>query len=157
MVLDAFAAGYKYAVWIDTDAAVMDFDADLRNALPEGALIGAVEHDPARSPYLAKFKVPRHKNVGVLYVKNTPETVKFFENWRDSYPGDDRWFEQGIFNQLSEGNPIVASVDDKWNATINVNMVDKPVVLGWHGIQPAEKRLAMMKKELEHDFLMFRV
>lgn len=157
LLLDAFERGYEYAVWLDTDAAIMDFETDLRAALPDGVLIGAAVHDPARSEYLAKCLVPKHMNVGVLYMKNDPRTVDFLTKWRDSFPGHPRWCEQGSFNDIAQDNPIVAPVDDRWNATIGVNEVDNPVVLGWHGVQPAEKRLGMMRSKLYNDFLDFRV
>lgn len=157
MVLDAFERGYEYAVWIDTDAAIMDFETDLRDALPEGKDIGAVIHDPNKAPFLKANNVPKHMNVGVLYVRNTPESVAFFTKWRDSFPGDPRWMEQGIFNNMAQDNPIVCAVDDRWNATVGVNMVDKPAVKGWHGIQPAEARLNLMREELAEDFIRFRV
>lgn len=157
LVLDALRRGYEYVVWLDTDAAIVDMSADLRNALPEGALIGAVEHDPARSPFLRQNQVPKHKNVGVLYVRNAPETIEFFAAWLASWPGVERWAEQGAFNELSAGKPFVVAVNDRYNATVEVNMVGAPVVKGWHGVMPPEKRLALMRAELEQDFIKFRV
>jgi hypothetical protein len=160
LVLDALRRGYEYIVWLDTDAAVMDFEADLRDALPDGACVGAVVHDPARSPFLRQNQVPRHQNVGVLYVRNDPRSVKFFEDWLAAWPGLpglERWAEQGVFNKLAEDVDFVVGVDDKYNATVEVNMVDHPVVKGWHGVMPPERRLAMMRGELQNDFIFFRV
>jgi hypothetical protein len=157
LVLDALRRGYDYVVWLDTDAAIMDFEVDLRDALPADALIGAVEHDPDRSPFLKLNQVPRHKNVGVLYVRNTPASVKFFEEWLSTWPGVERWAEQGAFNLLAERDGIVCAVEDRWNATVNANEVVNPAVKGWHGVMPPEKRLAMMSAELADDFIKFRV
>lgn len=157
LLLDAMQRGYEYAVWLDTDAAVMNFSADLRHALPEGALIGAVIHDPDRSPFLKSLGVPRHYNVGVLYVRNDPRTVDFLTAWANTYPGHERWAEQGVFNQMAEGNPHICAVDDRWNSTINVNEIDDPVVRGWHGIMPPEHRLEMMVTALSYDYAQFRV
>jgi hypothetical protein len=36
-------------------------------------------------------------------------------------------------------------------------MVEKPNVLGWHGIAPTAKRLAMMQAFLKDDYLKYRV
>lgn len=160
MILDALKQGYEHAIWLDTDAAIMDMQADLRDALPAGKLIGAVTHDPAASPFLAQYGVPKHHNVGVLYVKNGPRAVRFFEAWAASYPGDPRWMDQGTFNTLAASDEyadIVASVDDKYNATINVNIVDAPAVKGYHGIMPPERRLAIMHADLRNDYVRFRI
>lgn len=157
LILDALHRGYEYIVWLDTDAAIVDFEADLRDALPEGALIGAVQHDPDRSAYLKANSVPRHHNVGVLYVRNDPRTIDFFEKWLASWPGVERWAEQGAFNDLATATGCVVTVDDRYNATINVNETPQTIVQGWHGIMPPEKRLNMMASALADDFIKFRV
>ena len=157
LVLDALRRGYEFIVWLDTDAAIMDFSADLRDALPDGASIGAVIHDPERSAYLRQLNVPKHHNVGVLYVRNTPQSVEFFEKWLASWPGIERWAEQGSFNELTASVGCVVAVEDKYNATIGVNESPETIVQGWHGIMPPEKRLAMMAAALADDFINFRV
>jgi hypothetical protein len=138
----------------------MDFQVDLRDALPNGMCIGAAIHDPEKSAYLRQNGVPRHYNVGVLYVRNTALSLRFFTDWLAAHPGPERWMDQGAFNELivkSEYLGLVGQVGDTWNATIDVNMVDNPAVLGWHGIMPPERRLAMMRNTLFDDHLKFRV
>ena len=151
MLRDALIEGYEYAFWIDCDAAIYDFSTDLRTAFDgKKGSIGACIHDANG--------IPKHLNVGVLFVKNTPETLDFLNDWINEYPGDLQWMEQGSFNKLAElHKDIVFQMDDKFNATINVNMVDKPVVYGWHGVNPWLARADMMKKALAEDYLMFRV
>lgn len=160
LLSDALARGYEYAIWLDTDAAIMNLDCDLRDALPADKYIGVVEHNPARSAYLRTNQVPAHLNVGVLYVRNSDLTRQFLAAWLESFPGDGRWMEQGAFNDLARDPvyaPLVSAVDDTWNATVNVNPVNDPNVQGWHGVMPPEKRLEMMKNALRDDFLKFRV
>lgn len=147
---------YEYVFWIDVDAAVMDFSADLRDAVKD-INIGACVHNPAKSKWLKNLNIKKHINVGVLYVRNTEISRLFFDKWFDAYPGPPRWADQGAFNQLIAEIPEAVSViDDKWNATVNVNMVDTPVVMGWHGI-PMHQRFLMMKEQLKDDYLDFRV
>ncbi len=164
LIKQAIEAGYEHIFWIDADAAVMDFSADLRDALqtgasPAGAVIGAVIHDPARSEYLRGLAVPRHYNVGVLYARSA--ALPLIDAWLSHFHDDlGRWLEQGAFNALAQESPYqeqVARVDDRWNATINVNPDPKPVVLGWHGIFPNARRLGMMQAALKDDHLKFRV
>lgn len=147
---------YEYVFWIDVDAAVIDFETDLRDACKD-INIGACIHDPAKSDYLKKYKVDKHVNVGVLYVRNTEVSKAFFDKWFAAWPGPPRWADQGAFNQLMIDMPeAVTAIDDKWNATVNVNMVEKPVVLAWHGI-PLPDRFLEMKSKLSTDHLIYRV
>ena len=156
MIQEYLAKGYKYVFWVDADAAIVDFETDLRDAVKDCEW-GACVHDPAKSEYLKGLKIDKHINIGVMYIKNTPGTKKFADLWRDSYPGIARWAEQGSFNNLIKEYPgIVSAIDDKWNATLNVNMVDKPVVLGFHGL-PYAQRYSEMKKRFENDHLIYAV
>lgn len=161
LVKQALERGYPYVVWMDTDAAIMDFDTDLRTALPDGIGIGAVVHDPATSEFLRGcVDVKRHYNVGVLYVRNSERTLEFFTAWLKAHPGPARWMDQGAFNELIEDERftgLVGQVPDRFNATVNVNMVDKPAVMGWHGVMPPERRLTEMRGALASDFIEFRV
>ena len=148
---------YEYVFWIDADAAIMDFETDLRDAVKD-INIGACIHDPAKSEYLRQFGIDKHINVGVMYLRNTDLTKQFVDKWIASYPGPVRWADQGAFNNLIVEMPDAVSViDDKWNATVNVSMVDKPVVMGWHGIAPAVNRFLQMKQVLIDDHINFRV
>jgi hypothetical protein len=156
LVKEMLDKGYKYVFWIDADAAIMDFTTDLRDAVKD-CDIGACEHDPAKSQYLKDNKVDKHINVGVMYFKNTTGTKKFVDKWLASYPGPVRWADQGAFNALLIEFPgVVKVIDDKWNATVNVNECDKPVILAWHGI-PYQKRYELMKDKLKYDSLEYPV
>jgi len=145
---------YEYVIWLDVDAAIVDFETDLREACTG---IGGCVHDPAKSVWLKQNKIDKHINVGVLYFRNTDLTKTFVDKWFDSWPGPKRWADQGAFNKLMEELPgAVTVIDDKWNATVNVNMVEKPVVVGWHGV-PMHERFLQMKEKLINDHLDYRV
>lgn len=152
----AMQHNYKYISWIDADAAIMDFGSDLRDALKEQD-IGACLHTPEKSEYLKQNNVPPHLNVGVMYFRVTDKTRKFIDDWLASYPGDKRWMEQGAFNNLAKEVDFIKPIEDKWNATVNVNMVDKPAVKGWHGVFPVIDRFNMMRAELLEDHIKYRV
>lgn len=159
LIHDALEQGYEHIVWIDTDAAIINFECDLRDALPAGACIGAALHDPAKSGYLQQMQVPKHYNVGVMYIKAGAKP--FIAEWLNRYYGRlERFLEQGEFNRMVEDpawTGYFAPVEDKWNATVNVNMVKPANVIGWHGIAPYAKRLAMMQEALRNDYLEFHV
>jgi hypothetical protein len=156
----ALERGYEFVAWLDTDAAIADMDCDLRDALPADKLIGACLHDPAKSEYLRSLDVPAHFNVGVMYLRSHPRTVEFIEDWLGRHPGHPRWQEQGAFNEMvlePKYADLFTQIDDKWNATVNVNPVAVPNVIGWHGIMPVEKRLALMRETMKDDFIKFKV
>lgn len=138
LIRDALKQGYEYVVWLDPDALIYDLDTNLRDAFING--IGA-----------CWMRIPQldHWNVGVLYVKNTPESVKFVDEWLAEYPGDKQWLEQGVFNRLAVKSKTVQTISDRWNATLNYSLVPDAVVLGYHGNGNSENRLKMMAGTLQ--------
>lgn len=153
MIMDSLSKGYKYVFWLDTDAAIVDFNADLRDAFTGS--IGCCEHKTDKFP--KEWQVPTHLNVGVMFVRNDEGVLDFMQKWWDTFPGDKRWMEQGSFNDLSKDNPLIFKLDDKYNATVNVNMCENPVIVGWHGVMPLSKRIGMMKHEMYNDHIKYRV
>lgn len=147
MIQDALEKGYQYIFWIDTDAAITDMEADLRDAFTD-KFIGCCEHNANG--------IPVHLNVGVVFVKNGEGVKEFMNEWWDAFPGDKKWMEQGSFNDLAKKSELVFKMDDKYNATINVNMCENPVITGWHGISPIQ-RFKLMKKEMLTDHIKYRV
>jgi hypothetical protein len=156
LIDDLLKKGYKYVFWIDVDAAIVDFETDLRDAVKDCDW-GACEHDPMKSKWLADLKIDKHINVGVMYVKSSKKSKAFVKAWRDAYPGPPRWADQGAFNQLLKDMPdVVKVIDDKWNSTVRVSEVPKPVVMGWHGI-PVNERYSMMYERFKDDALIYRI
>lgn len=127
---------YQSVIWLDADTLIVDLQADLRDAIHLGK-IGACWH---RIPQMD------HWNVGALYVDNCQETKDFIAEWLASYPGpNDGWMEQGVFNRLALQSKTVVTLSDKWNATLDVNMVPDAVVLGFHGQGDTKQRIQIMK------------
>jgi hypothetical protein len=154
MMIDCIEKGYEYVFWIDTDAAIVDFSTDLRSAFTD-KYIGCCEHDTKN--FIKEYQIPTHLNVGVTFVKNGEGVLSFLKKWWDSFPGEQRWVEQGSFNKLAKESDLVFKMDDKYNATVNVNMCENPVIIGWHGVTPNNKRFALMKQTLYTDHIKYRV
>lgn len=136
LIRRALDKGYQYIVWLDADAMIYDLETDLRDGCPKG--IGASWH-----------RIPQwnHWNVGVLLMQNTYEVREFIVSWIKEYPGaNDGWFEQGVFNRMGMKSKVVHTLSDKWNATLNVNMVPDAVILGFHGHGDAKQRYEAMKR-----------
>ena len=148
---------YEYVFWIDADTAIVDFETDLREAVEGNINIGGVYHDPAKSDFLKQNDVKKHINIGALYIRNTEVSRLFIDKWFDDFPGPKRWGDQGTFNGLMKEMPdAVTGIDDKWNATKNVNEVKNPVVMGWHGVDYPE-RFSMMRRKFATDHLVYTV
>lgn len=136
LIRRALDAGYQYVVWLDADAMIYDIETDLRDGCPNG--IGASWH-----------RIPQwnHWNVGVLLIQNTPQVKDFIIEWLSKFPGaNDGWFEQGEFNRLGMKSKVVHTLSDKWNSTVNVNIVPDAVILGFHGYGDAKQRYEAMKR-----------
>ena len=129
LIREAMNKDYKYIIWLDADAVIVDAEHDLRNACTEGK-IGACRHILTKADYKIYLD---HFNVGVLYVYNCEETREFVDKWLEGYPGTTKpaWYEQGVFNDINDGT--IQEVDAKYNATGKVNPSPTPVVLGFHG------------------------
>ena len=139
LIKKALEKGYEYIVWLDPDSMIYDDSIDLRKAFEDNK-IGACWH---RIPQLD------HWNVGVLYIHNSEATRKFIDDWLASYPPPpDGWAEQGVFNRMARASDTVVTVSDKWNATLDVNMVPDAVVLGFHGQRDWKYRYSLMQKTM---------
>ena len=92
--------GYKHVFWIDADAAIVS-DDDLREGLPEGALIGACEH---YADWFPQYDIPRHYNVGVLFLRNDPLTKEFLDDsrHRTGFQGPEQFCEQQSQEQYTD-------------------------------------------------------
>jgi hypothetical protein len=126
---------YKYVVWLDADAMIVDMDADLRDAVSDG--IGVTQNH-----------FPEHHNVGMLYVRSSLAVTKFFDAWIAEYPGYDFWREQRVFNDMVLLYPdLVHTIPDKYNSCWNNNYCDDRIVATFHGCGNWQERLELMKKE----------
>ena len=135
--------GYNSVIWLDADTLICDLNTDLRDAV-QYQKIGACWH---RIPQLS------HWNVGALYLDNCKEVRQFVDAWLAGYPGaNDGWLEQGVFNRLGLQSKTVTTLSDKWNSTLDVNMVPDAVVLGFHGQGDTPYRIKIMQQTYERLF-----
>jgi hypothetical protein len=136
---------YKYIIWIDADAMIVDMDTDLRTGCPEG--IGMVLHNGPGTP-------GPHYNVGVMLIQNTPRVVAFVDEWLTRYPGTTEfpWHEQGEAWKMAHDpkwQDVVFQIDNKWNSCLYAGtFVDNQVIAGWHGMGNPEQRTMQMRQYL---------
>jgi hypothetical protein len=146
LVRQALAKGYKYVMWVDADAMIVDINTDLRAGCPEG--VGMVLHNGRGTP-------GPHLNVGVMLVKNSDRVKAFYEELASRYPGttDFPWYEQGEANKMAKDpkwQDVVFQIDNKWNSCLWANThVDDAVIEAWHGMGDPAQRTAQMQAYLE--------
>jgi hypothetical protein len=127
---------YKYIVWMDLDAVILDMNADLRDACVKPANMVIWPH-PA--PYL---------QAGVIYYNNTDykayELAARCVAERSGYR-----HEQDQLNEMAMKQPeLFSSLDIKWNWGEHCGVpCAAPVVRAWHLIDFRVK-FELMKKEL---------
>ncbi len=130
----------EWLFWVDSDAIIMDFNRDLREALCDHGELGMVIHP---NPY--------HFNAGALYMRNTPRLIGYFEKVWAKWPINHGWEEQESMNRvlLDEWFDGFQPLPAAWNSTYGVNEADRPVVRAWHGLNPIEKRIRLMRETLQ--------
>jgi len=153
LLKQALNVGYEYAIWIDHDCVIVDFDTALVDAFDEeGAEIMMCVH-----PGFPQQGLYSHFNAGVMMVHNSERTKRFLDLvWERRYHGP-VWFEQDVMNELYsdfEWMDIVGVMSDKFNSTPNANQVeDKDVVIAaFHGVgtyNDVNVRLGYMKQFYE--------
>lgn len=137
-LIERFTRDYRYVFYVDADAAIYDLDVDLREAFAhedERAGILAVQHPGP----------PVHLNTGVLYVRHAAGLSEFLDLWLDGYPGCAPWWEQGVFNAMARGEPLVGRIGLRWNSTWNIAEAAEPIVIAWHGNHSIENRIRLME------------
>lgn len=144
MVRTAMELHYQYIVYLDVDTVIMDLEADLREGCPPGH-IGMCRHVLTKEKWGIDLD---HFNVGAVYYSVCPETKAFVDKWLAGAPGTPEapWWEQGVANRINDGT--ILAIDDKYNATPGVNMVDTPVVRGFHGQGDVLRRYNLMLEAL---------
>ena len=145
LVREAMDLPYKYIVYLDADAIIVDMEHDLRKGCPEGK-IGACRHILTNPPFSMELD---HLNVGVLYYSNCQETRDFVDKWLDKFPGTPQpaWWEQGAMNDINDGT--VVEIDAKYNSTFPVNHVENPVVSGFHGRGDVRTQFDLMVSQIK--------
>ena len=149
----ALELGYEYAVWIDHDCVIVDFNTDLRDAFNEpGSEIMMCVH-----PGFPQAGLPSHFNAGVMMVHNSERTRNFLDLvWKNRYSGPP-WFEQDVMNRLFcdfDHMDLVGVMGDRYNSTPNANQVadDQVVIAAFHGLgtyNDVDVRLGYMKQFAE--------
>lgn len=124
-------------IWMDADTVVMDLEADPREMLPEGKLMGMVEY-------------PKGFHMGVLALRVDKKVSALFDRVWEGYPvpgeGEDR---DALVSALGVKPPSwFYSMDPKWNSTVKVNEVEGPVIRAWHGQGTVVSRLKALEQIL---------
>ena len=146
LVRQMLARGYRYVVWVDADAMIVDMNTDLRDGCPEG--LGMVMHNGKGTP-------GPHLNVGVMLMQNSERVRAFVDEWITRYPGTTEfpWYEQGEAHKMAHDPlwaDVVIEIDKRWNACDYAGThTDNPVIMGWHGMGLPAQRIEQMRIALD--------
>ena len=95
LIRQALALKFDLVVWLDADTLIRRTDVDLRLALGEGSPIGMCRHP---TPWDDQ---DWHFNSGVIFIRHTKLTRKFFDRVWKAGPVNHPWHEQVRINQMS--------------------------------------------------------
>jgi len=154
-ILRAIQLGYRHVFWLDADAVIVNWAADLRDALPEdkhfGLLHGSV---PGGEPV--------HWNAGVMYFHGVPLVERFVENMLHFMPPTysplplwwgDTVGDQYVLNRLLAEHPMFVAdflhpIERKWNTIYGYENGVTPNVLHLAGTPDLARRLAIIKQTI---------
>ena len=138
MLIEA-AKKYRYVVWIDCDAIIVNDKVDLRDAFQEGKHISLVRYDRPKT----------HLNVGVMFVRGGAESVRLLEIIRNT-PARNDWFEQQTINDMldSDDGKYIGEIDKRWNTWVCDKFNDDDVIHGYHSGLTKPQKLEFIAYEV---------
>ena len=129
LIESAMDLGYNQVACFDSDVLVVNPHISLLEAFEGFKHVGMVRHP---HPFDDQ---DWHFNMGVMFLKNTPETREFLRQTHFVKPIEKPlWELQSSMLTVNKRMKIIERVSDKWNATEGVNDdVSIPVIRAWHG------------------------
>lgn len=144
LILAAYKAGFKRAIWLDADTMIADMEMHLRRAIND-----RMQWDnEVTAPQLAmtfwdRRDIPSHPhfNAGMIAMRMTPVTSVFWRRVWDTYPVPDKTQDQAAINSvLSLDRSVpVAILRDEWNSVPGYHKHGRPIIYAWHGMTTAQK------------------
>lgn len=143
---------YSFVVWLDLDTLIWDINTDLRAATDE---IGAVRFragSPVATGDLLTYHFGdknNHLNCGAVYIKRTPFTLDFVDEWVGLARNLPSWYSaQNAFNILAIRYDL-PDLDIRWNYNRNRHgKCENPVVRGYHGYRGIPNKMSALKADL---------
>ena len=150
-IAEALKTEAPYVFYLDADTAIADFNADMRDTVPEPTWLGLTVH-----PFPWGNNSEWHLNTGVIYVRNCDEAKQYFDDVLAAYkPGT---YDQMPMNDLLVGDNakyhgVLNILDRRWNDCLHQKGSKNPVVAAWHGhMKPEYRRFLMASWSAEHPY-----
>ena len=155
-IRSALSADYEFVFWMDVDALVVRKDIDIRTAVRPGADIHMTWH--GRGP--PQFGDPAHFNAGIMLIRCSQWSRRFFRRVWDAGPLPHKWNDQAAILHLlgyddilhlgpsrprEPGRKCIATLDAAWNSIIGIEVADDPIIHHYAGIADYQVRLGLMK------------
>jgi hypothetical protein len=138
IIKKAIQDGYKYVIWMDSDAIIKKMDVNLRSACKG---IGMC--------YDNVFPL-HHYNCGVMYFEIRPSTIKFVNDW-NYVPGafwqGHYWHEQSVLNSVMyKYHDTFTLLPNMWNSYEGTPCKEEDIIVkAWHGYFPGNDKITAMK------------
>lgn len=143
---------YNYVAWLDLDTLIWDMETDLREATDEIGAVRFNENKPIATGDLFSYHFGyknNHFNCGCVYIKRTPFTLDFVDEWVGLARNLPSWYSaQNAFNILAiqYGLP---DLDIRWNYNRNRHgKCENPVVRGYHGYRGIPNKMNALNADL---------
>ena len=130
LLLSALEMGYETAIWLDSDAVIVQPSVDLGALVKHG--IGMVRHPN-----------PEHWNTGMIVSRNSAEVIRFWREVEAAPENNSAWMEQQAVNELAtrpEYAALLHPIELRYNSVPGCAMARSPVVVAAHGLPMPERR-----------------
>lgn len=143
---------HDLVICLDADTMIHDTNFNLAIVENPPDTIGVVLF-PERHKDNGKLVYKSHYNVGALYIRNGERVNQFIENWLSKYPGNTKWYEQQVFNDIV--NETIYQLPNEYNHTSTAHPESNHIIVkGYHsGSSP----VWMKKKKMEEDLSLITV
>jgi hypothetical protein len=138
----ALKDGFRKALWIDSDAIIVDPNVNIFDAAGYGVAVCECFDSPT---------VPRHLNTGVILCTASPQVVSFLDLW-DKTPGIGvaSWEDQNAFIELMRGRPyreLLTILPNRFNCVETHMEASEPVVRHFAGDPDRMEKMRIVAAE----------
>lgn len=125
-LIEAFAAGYDQAAWLDTDCVIVNPEFNIFDASGFGIAVCECFDSPV---------IERHLNAGIVFATRSPDVLDFLNAWNAMPPGG-KWEDQSGFIELMKARPyrdLLTILPNRFNCLDTHMEARDPIIRSFHG------------------------
>jgi hypothetical protein len=156
-ILDVLSSGkFDFLLWLDADAMPVRTDVDVLTVARSDADLHMAWHRPLAQT----TNDPAHYNTGVMLIRASDWSRRFFEAVWQVGPLPHRWNDQAAIHRVlgydgllglgedrddEQNRRHVGRIGDAWNSIPGVCFADDPIILHYAGIPDLDHRAKLMR------------